>query len=228
MLAKILPLVAAVLLAACTQVRSTVTTFHTLPTDSAGKTIAIFPGTDNERNSLENKAYIAKLASRFEDAGFKIVEFEGPEKPDYVALFTYGVDNGTQVARSYAIPQWGVTGYSSSTTTGTYSSYGSYGSYSGTTTYTPRYGVTGYATGTTTDTVFQRALILDIFETDKILPDDQGGLDRAIVYQAKLLSSGSCGSLAGVIDPMLDALFREFPGASSQTYTVDVPMKSSC
>lgn len=228
MLTKILPLVAAVMLAACTQVRSTVTTFHTLPPDTSGKTIAIFPGADKERNSLETKAYIAKLASRFENAGFKVIAFESHEKPDYVALFTYGMDNGTQVARSYAIPQWGVTGYSSSTTRGTYSSYGNYGSYSGTTTYTPQYGVTGYATGTTTDTVFQRALILDIFETDKILPDDQGGLDHAVVYQAKLLSSGSCGSLAGVIDPMLDALFRNFPGANSQAYTVDVPMKSSC
>lgn len=215
----------ALLLAGCTHIQSNVTTFHTLPTNGGGKTLAVFPGSPEDQASLERRSYIAKLAQHFEAAGYHVIDYNGPQKPDYIAIFAYGIDNGTAVTQSYAIPQWGVTGYSGSTTTGTVSTYGNYGTYNATTTYIPQYGVTGYQTGTTTGTVYKRVIMLSMFDTSKINPAVNGSFEASKVYEGKLVSAGGCGSMAGVIDPLLDSLFKDFPGESGRAQTVDLPMK---
>lgn len=216
----------AMALSGCVQVQSTVTAFHTLSTADLSKTLAVYPGDPEEQNSLERKAYVAKLEQHFEAVGFRVIPFGVAKQPDYVAIFNYGIDNGKQVTSNYAIPQWGVTGYSGSTTTGTVSSYGGYGTYNATTTYTPQYGVTGYNTGTTTSTIYGRTIYLTLFDTHKIDPKNKASFDNAKVYEAKLTSSGACGQIASVMDQMLDALFKDFPGESGKAHKVNEPMKS--
>lgn len=80
-------------------------------------------------------------------AGYRVVEMQPGMRPDYIAIFGYGIDNSTLVT----------------------------------------------------------------------------------VYDAKLTSAGTCGSIAGVIDPILTAMFDKFPGESGRTRTVDVKWDSrSC
>lgn len=217
----------ALLLAGCAHVQSNITTFHVLPTKNVGKTVAIFPGNSEDQSSLERKAYVAKLAQHFESVGYHVVDYAGHQKPDYVAIFAYGIDSGTPVTESYAIPQWGVTGYSGAVTTGTINTYGSYGTYSGTTTVIPQYGITGYSTGTTTSTEYNRAIVLALFDTAKIVAGDKASVEASKVYESKLISHGRCGSMAGVMDTLLDALFQDFPGESGKARTVDIPTKAS-
>jgi hypothetical protein len=211
-------------LAGCAQVQSTVTVFHTLPAKGDGQTITIWPADKSKVGTLEFKAYAEKLTQHLQAAGYTVIEGSAQNPSRYVAVFNYGIDDGTLVTSTYAIPQYGVTGYSGSTTTGTVSGFGNMANVTATTTYTPQYGVTGYSTGTETDRVFKRAIILDIYDVTKVKPGDSSPAN-AQVYDGKLTSAGSCGSIAGVIDPMLSALFEDFPGQSGRTHTVNVRLK---
>ena len=208
-------------------VNAQVTTFHTLSSNTAGKSVAIFPGL-GERDSLERRAYSAKLAQRFAAAGYRVLDWcEQCGKPDYVVLFSYGIDNGTLVSQTFSIPQWGVTGYSGSQTTGTISSFGNMSTFNASTLNVPQYGITGYSTGTYTSKVFSRAIVLDLFDTSKLDPKKPSSIAAAKVYEAKITSEGSCGSMAGIIDPLLDALFKDFPGESGKVRREIIPWDPS-
>jgi hypothetical protein len=220
---KAVSLLLASLLAACALVESSVTTFHTLPAKAEGETLAIYPGSAELRSSLEHRAYLAKLAQHFQAAGYQVVDFDGPQQPDYVAIFAYGIDSGSLVTKSFAVPQWGVTGYSGATTTGTMNTYGNTGTYTANTTLTPQYGITGYQTGTTTERVYQRAILLSIYDTAMIDPDDSHSFDKAKVYEGRLASEGACGSMAALMDPLLNSLFKDFPGESGKSRKFQMP-----
>lgn len=221
-------LVALLLLAGCARVQSTVTVFHNLPQKGDMQTITIVPGDQSKKDSLEFRTYSEKLGHYLQAAGYKVIDGSPANPPRYIAVFGYGIDDGTLVSRAYAIPQFGVTGYSGSTTNGTISTFGSASSFNATTTNTPQYGVTGYATGTTTDRLFKRAIILDIIDLMNVTNGDKESGKTAQVYNAKLISEGSCGSMAGVMDPLLASLFKDFPGESGKARTVTVPFDSKC
>ncbi len=149
----------ATLLSGCgTMVDGTVTVFHTLPSKSSGETISIINPDKEKDGVLEFKSYAAMLASGLEKSGYRVVPFDLNAKPNYVAILNYGIDNGTMMSSTYAIPRFGVTGYSGSTTTGNISTYGNTASLNTTTTNIPTYGVTGYNTGVQNYKIYDRTV----------------------------------------------------------------------
>ena len=207
----------------CARVESRIETYHKLPETPDATTITILPYNEKEYSSLEFEAFAKKLAKKLEDAGYTVIDNAEGGNPELVAFLAYGIDDGTMVTEAYSIPQWGVTGYSGSHTTGTVSTFGNTGFYSGTTTYQPQYGITGYSTGTTSYAVYTRALILDIYNVNDLL----NGQSKRI-YESKLTSQGSCGAIGPVFDEMLEALFEEFPGKSGETRNATVMMDGDC
>lgn len=220
---------AALLLAGCAaRVQSTVTVFHTLPATGGGESIAIVPGDKTKEGSLEFRAYAEKLGHYLQAAGYSVVENPAVSHPRYIAVFNYGIDDGTLVTEAYSVPQFGVVGYSGATTTGTVTTTGGLSTLNATTTGIPQYGVTGYQNGTTTSRVFKRAIVLDIFDRAKFDPKNKDSIRNAEVYDGKLSSAGSCGSMAGVMDPLLEAMFQKFPGDSGKAETVTVKFDGKC
>jgi hypothetical protein len=126
-------------------IEANVSAFQDLgPSDQRAR-IAVAPWREQMKDSLEFRTYAAQVEARLRAKGFNVVPLSA--RPELVAFLDFGIDDGRQVAQSYAIPQYGVTAYSSSYTTGTITSYGpGYGSYSATTTHIPQYGITGYTT----------------------------------------------------------------------------------
>ena len=196
-----------------------------MPAHGGGESIVIVSGDAAKQGTLEFRAIASKLAAKLTAAGYRVVDSEtiGSTITTYAAVLSYGIDDGTLVTSTYSIPRYGVTGYSGATTTGTISTFGNLGTYQGTTTYTPTYGITGYSTGTSTQSVYTRALILNIYDVAKLPADPNAPTGQAQVYSSKLVSSGICSSLAVVMDALLEALFRDFPGESGSARTVSVP-----
>lgn len=207
----------------CTRVESRIETYHSMSQVEGTATIAILPYNRDKQGSLEFAAFAKKLAAKLEESGYSVVNIGEAGDADHAAFLAYGIDDGTMVTEAYSIPQWGVTGYSSSYTSGTLSTLGSTGFYSGTTTYQPQYGITGYSTGTTSYAIYTRALILDIYKVDELM----SGQSKRI-YEAKLTSQGKCGAIGPVFDEMLEALFEDFPGESGETRTASVTMDGDC
>lgn len=181
------------ILSGCASVQSTVTVFHTLPPMANGDTVTILAADQAQFGTLEFRAFATHLASYLEADGYRIVPIS--DHPKYAAFFGYGIDNGTLVTRAYSIPQYGVTGYSGSTTTGTINTFGNVGTVQATTTYTPMYGVTGYQSGTEVDRVFRRVVTLDIFDATRLRPNDVNSFPEAQVYSGRLSSDGSCAAI---------------------------------
>lgn len=208
-------------------VRSSIESYSSLPQTGQGKTIAILPTKNELLGTLEFKANSSKLAQRFTAKGFGVVDAQ-TTKPDYVAFFAYGIDDGKLVQNTFAIPEWGVTGYSGANTYGTVNVYGDSATYNSQTTLTPQYGITGYQSGVRTDQIFTRAVVLDIYETSK-MDIASKNIANAQVYSGKLKSAGTCGNISGVLDVLLDSLFKDFPGSNGSSKTVELPFKQpSC
>lgn len=230
-MARMLPLIAAaILLAACAHVQSTVTVFPTLPQQAEGRTIAIISLDPKNSGSLEFRSYADKLAAHLQMAGWLS---RGPYAARHerrlhrnIRLWHRRWDARYQCLLDSSVRRYRVQG---ATTTGTVSTFGNTSTVQANTTFDPVYGVTGYATGTVTNRVFQRAVVLGIFDRSKINLTDPNSLTAAQVYDAKLRSAGTCGSIAGVIDPILTAMFEDFSGKNGQTRTVNVRWDSqSC
>ena len=207
-------------LTACSTVRSNVESYSSLGHYN-GRQLAILPGRDGIDESLEFQSFERMLIEKLTAAGFHVVGIG--DRPPYVAFLNYGIDDGQQVARSYSIPQYGVTGYSGGYTTGTFSNLGGMGTFNAQTTLTPTYGITGFQTGAYSETQYSRFLQVDIVEVDW-----RSGGDYQVVYESNLRSSGSCGRLGAIMPVMLDALFQDFPGQPTRSETVEIPFGGDC
>ena len=219
----------ATLLSGCgTMVNGTVTVFHTLPSKGSGETISIINPDKEKDGVLEFKSYAAMLAGGLEKSGYRVVPFDLNAKPNYVAILNYGIDNGTMMSSTYAIPHFGVTGYSGSTTTGNISTYGNTATLNTATTNIPTYGVTGYNTGVQNYKVYDRTVSLDIYDQSKIVVGDDASIAKAQVYTGRVKSSGSCQVISGVMQQLLLMLTKNFPGTSGKTFSVTEAMRGSC
>lgn len=205
-------------------VHSTFTPYHTLPQNFKSKSVAVVAGNKALNESLEFEQYKQKLEAKFAQIGMAIAE--NKDKATYLAYFNFGIDSGATTTHTGSMPIYGNTGGGSSYHSGTVSSYDasgySFGSYSGTSYTPPSYGITGNVPYSYDVTRYTRVLALEIF-------DQAEGKNRTPkkVYQAKLTSKGRCGQLGWVIDEMLTALFKEFPGESGRPMKVVVDPKSS-
>lgn len=216
--------VTGLLLSACAMVGSNVTAFHRLtPEMTSGKTVAIEPGTNAIKDSLEFAEYRTQLAERFVKQGYVVVD--QPEQAEWIAFLRYGIDDGKDVPYSYTTPQYGQIGGGTTYQSGTVSNYrtGSYGSYSGTSYTAPTYGVTGYTTNSGVRREYSRSVNMDIL--------DRAALERGQtvkLYEGKVVSSGSCASLAPIFPAMADALFEQWPGESGKARRSEKILSGQC
>jgi hypothetical protein len=203
-----------VVVSACTPVRTEVTRFNQLSVPP-GDTFVIIPMKGQE--GLEFQAYASRVSTELTARGFRPVTSLPEAK--YAVTFSYAVDNGTTITSQ--VPIFGQTGGGYTTYTG--SSFGSVGSvpFSGMSTGTaytpPTYGQVGSSTAV--DTVYKRALVLDIYDVQASTKDHV-----VTLFEAKARSAGSNGSIAVVMPNMIAAVFKDFPGKNGETITVNAPL----
>lgn len=207
-----------VLLTSCgLTVRSNVTVFSQIsPNDIHGKQIAILPESPSLLNSLEFSTYKAKLATQFQKIGFIVVN--DANEADYLATIHYGIDKGRLATETYSSPVYGFSGGGTTYGSGTFSdNYGGVGSYNNMTQTTPNYGITGSQIGSRTVSLYTRFLSIEIVDRSSVK-------QKQIIhlYEGRVVSTGSCPSMAGVFDPMAKALFQNFFAKNGSTKTVNV------
>lgn len=226
----IVVVVAALILSGCIadddgpmKVVSTVTPFHRIATaDIVGKKVAILAYPPERQLSLEFEAYRDKIKAKFESLGIVVVDTAA--QADWLAFFSYGIDDGTQRSEVVSSPVFGQTGGGTAYHSGSIiGPVGQSATYGGTSYTMPTYGVTGYRSDTISVTTFRRNLALDIVDRASF---DKGA--PAKLYEGRLISRGSCGALAGVFDPLVTALFQNWPGPSGQPRTIEVEMTGQC
>ena len=98
-----------------------------------------------------------------QDSGINITD--NATKANCEILFDYGISKPQTINMTTVVPTYGVTGISSSTTTGNVfmqnNGFGNYyGAYSSQTNYNPQYGITGYTPTNITKIVYIRYLFL--------------------------------------------------------------------
>ncbi len=184
---------AAVLVSACTFVRSDVTTFHTLSSPPSGESFVVLP-LEGQEGSIEFEGYVREIERRLVAEGYSLAATPGTA--DYAVFFAYAVSDRETIAGT--TPIYGRTGGRFSTVTGSFEE--------------PTFGIIGgipYA-----KTQYTRVLELDIVDQRKSTSDK--------VFEGRVVNSGRSGSFSQVAQCMIDALFRDFPGASGRTERVTV------
>ena len=73
-----------------------------------------------------------------------------------------------------------------------------------------------------------RAVTVEIVDRARFRPNDSASYLAARVYTGSVVSDGACSTMASVIDPMLSALFADFPGQSGGIRAIDVPADTTC
>lgn len=82
----------------------------------------------------------------------------------------------------------------------------------------PTYGVIG--TIPVIDISYKRAVNIDIFEKTSTTP--------VKLYEMRAVSVGSCGNINAILFPIIDGMFRNFPGENGKTQRVDLPWNGIC
>ena len=196
-------LILSVAAASCApSVRTNVAVTHMLPAPGAMRTVAIQPYNETVASAPDFQAYSARLAAHLQAKGYTVVAPAGGPAPDYIAFFLYRIDGGTAVNQLEGRP---------APATGTIITYGLRTAFS-----------------TSTRRIYMRAVTVEIVDRARFRPNDSASYLGARVYSGSVVSDGSCSTMAPVIDPMLTALFADFPGQSGGLRRVDVPVDAAC
>lgn len=214
-----------VALSACTllmgcnppRITTNVQAFSTPDRLNTSDRVFVAPLRAEDSQSLEAQTYVRLANEEFTKRGFTVVE--NLADATAIALLGIVIDGGRNESRTYAIPQFGVTGYSGSNTTGTVSRFGNMSTVQATTSYTPQYGVTGYSTGVMTSRVFNRVAMLIISR-----PVNRGEVRR--IFESRGTSEGSCGNLSAIAPTIIQSLFATFPDGGPRNVTV--PWSGEC
>jgi len=193
-------LLASLMAASCAVVRTNVAVTHMLPAGAA-KTVAIVPYTENIAMAPDYQANTQKLAAQLRAKGYNVVPQQGGQAPDYLAYFIYRIDNGTLVNQFEGRPH---------PNTGSITTYGLRTAFS-----------------TSTRRIYMRSVTVEIVDRARFQPSMPATYLAARVYSGSVVSDGPC-TMAVVIDPMLNALFADFPGQSGQLRAINVPADSTC
>lgn len=194
-------------------VRTSSTIFQSQDHQKRG-TIAVLPFDKSQEGSLEFQAVRNHLLRKLSEVGY--IPAAQASQSNFVAYITYGIDAGKTTMSS--VPLIGQTGGGTSYSSGTVSSGTRFGSYSGTTTTMPTYGVIGSIP--VSDTSYKRAVNIDIFEKTSTTP--------VKLYEMRAVSIGSCGNINAILFPIIDGMFRNFPGENGKTQRVDLPWDGKC
>lgn len=192
---------AGLVLAACVgprYVTSDVTRFHTLPAVAGGATFAIVAADKDQEQSLAFRQYADLLNANLTQVGLR--QFTGEAgKPDYVVTLKYGVDGPSPDIRSRNVSVGVGYGY-----------WGRHWGWGGH--YDPW--ASSYAN---TQQVYVRRVELDIYKGAT-----WGTASPEKVFEGRALSEGLNGQIEPVMPYIIEALFKDFPGASGSTRTVRV------
>jgi hypothetical protein len=195
-------LVVALIAVSCAAVRTNIAVTHTLSSASAAKTVAIVPYEPGLGSAPDYQSSVAKLAAHLEASGFDVVAPAAAQTADYIAFFHYGVDGElpVNVLVSRPLP---VTG-----------------------SLIPYRVRAPFSPGTRP--VYRRTVILEIVDRARFNPNEPRTYIDARLYSGWVKSDGACSTMAPVIDPMLAALFSDFPGESGELRTIDLRADSAC
>ncbi|PLX62146.1 DUF4136 domain-containing protein [Sedimenticola selenatireducens] len=197
-------------------VRTTTTTFHGKGHEQRGS-IFVAAADAQVNGSLEFSHYKQLVEEKLITIGYTLSPTA--EKADFIALVAYGIDNGkTSIVST---PIFGQTGGGTTYSSGSVYGYGGSASYSGTSYTMPTYGIVGSSTSSQTE--YTRAIALDIVDAKSI---ESGKPEK--LYEMRARSTGSCSSINGVFDEILEAMFKSFPGDSGKSQTIEVPWDGSC
>jgi hypothetical protein len=193
--------IAALALSACVSPRyvtSDVTRFHNLPAAPTGQTFAITALDKEQEQSLEYKQYADMLNAKLTAMGLK-PSTGGPSKADFAVTLKYSVEGPSPDVRSRT----------SSISIG----YGFGG---------PQWGFGGaydplYESYANTQQVYVRRVELNMYRGASY-----GTASPERVFEGRALSEGLNGQIVPVMPYILDAVFKDFPGASGSTKTVRV------
>ena len=190
------------------KVNSNVAVFHTLDQVPASATYSVVSWRPELDRSLEFRSYALELTQIMRDAGYQAVSPGSPA--DYIVYLDYGIDDGTYFEYSYNEPQWGlVSNGEQSTTVITETETGQIIDQK----VTPAdqtYGVTGYTQETARGTTFNRFVNIDI------VPRANAAKDPYPVFELRLTSSGSCGSIPTIMPRFLRAVEKRFDSKSGK------------
>ncbi len=126
---------------------------------STFKKYVLIPHESVDPSGLQYQEFEKKMRFSLEKAGLIYDE----KAPEIGIIFYYGIGAPKTTTKTFAVPIFGQTGYSSSHTYGY--NYGS--NYTQTTQYTPQVGVVGYSQGETTTTSYDRFLKLMAYDISK-------------------------------------------------------------
>ncbi len=194
----------------CTSVRSSVTTFHTMPQSGTGQSFAVIPSDRANESSLEFASYAQQVVNELTGRNYQMIPGNGTNA-DLVVIVGYGIDDGRTVVGS--APVYGQTGG------GTTSYSGTIGGdvFSGTAYSQPQYGVVG--SQHYTHVVYTRVLTMRILDGPDLV---KGKMTTR--FEGKVISQGKTGNLSQIVPVMIKALFKDFPSKSGTTRTVELPL----
>ena len=164
----------------------------------------LMPLSDKDEKTIIHKRYVLSLIDLLENNNIKIVDKYN--KANCVIFFDYGISEPQAVNQTSIIPNYGVTGVSSSTTSGSvYMQKTGYGNYTGNvsthTQYTPQYGITGYTPVNQTVFLYIRYLYM---EAREIIKDKKEAGDQ--LWSTMITSVGNSGELNKIMPYMLYVL----------------------
>ena len=164
----------------------------------------LMPITDKDEDMIIHKRYILSLIDVLENNNIKIADTYN--KANCVIFFDYGISKPQAINQTSIIPNYGITGISSSTTSGNvYMQKTGYGNYTGNvsthTQYTPQYGITGYTPINQTVFLYVRYLYMD---ARKIVKNKKEAGDQ--LWNTVITSVGSSGELNKIMPYMLYVL----------------------
>jgi hypothetical protein len=198
----LLVLIASLIAASCGSVRTNVAVTHALPPAGSAKTVAIVPYTNTLGARPDYQDNASKLAAQLQSKGYTVVARDGAAQPDYLAFFLYTIDGGTPVNQleGRAAPR-----------TGSIITYGLRTQFSA-----------------STRRIYMRSMTVDIVDRARFNPNAPATYMDARVYSGSVTSDGACSAMTPVIDPMLMALFADFPGQNGRLQRVDIPADFTC
>lgn len=191
------------------KVQSNVAVFHTLDQVPKNATFSVVPWRAELDRSLEFRSYALRLNEIIDDAGFRTVS---PGQPaDYIVYLDYGIDDGTYYEYTYNQPVWGLVAEGEQvTTTVTETATGQIINQTSTPT-NQRYQQVGSTVEVARGTTFQRFVNIDIVSRSSG-PND----DPVPVYELRLKSEGSCGSIPTLMPRFMKAIEKRFDAKSGK------------
>ena len=202
------------LLNGCAQltVNTTVTPFYIEGYVPKGNLYVVGSNKD-KLNTLEYKNYKKKFETNFVSKGYNIVATA--EESDYIALIEYGIDSGQM--GTVSTPIFGQTGGGTTYTSGYVGNTG----FSGSSYAMPTFGMVGSVSQSQRNYV--RAIAIDVVETESFKTSTPNK-----ILELRSKSSGICSAIAAVIDEMLEATFKEFPGKNGESVTLKLRADADC